>query len=83
MSCGRNRRRLKLSSTLNSRLYTHPETSSAKIHLLSHGKKSNPSEPSSKQTSREITNEFDRFRVNVLLELICIDSHIFFLEDFG
>jgi hypothetical protein len=74
MSCGRNRRRPKVSSTLNSRLYNHPESSLAntqsttKIHLLSHGRKSSDSESSSKQTSRENTNDFNRFRVNIFFK---------------
>jgi uncharacterized protein YnzC (UPF0291/DUF896 family) len=85
MSCGRNRRRPKLSSTLNSRLYNHPESSSPKIHSLSHGRKSNHSEPSSKQISRENTDDFDRFRVNIFFKTryVCILRFSKILDDKG
>lgn len=69
MSCGCNRRRPKLSSTFNSRLHNHHESSSAntqttkKIHQLSRSRKSNHPDNLSKQISRENTLDFDRFRV--------------------
>jgi hypothetical protein len=69
MSCGRNHRRLKLSSTFNSRLHNHHESSitntqsTGKIHQLSRSRKINHSENLSKQISRENPIDFDQFRV--------------------
>lgn len=73
MSCSRNRRRSKLSSTSNSRLHNRNEFSSAnmssteKIHQLSRSRKNNHSENLSKQISRENAIDFDRFRVIIFL----------------
>jgi len=73
MSSGCNRRRPKLSSTLNSRLHNHHEFASAnissteKIHQLSRSRKSNHPENLSKQISHENAIDFDRFRVIILL----------------
>ncbi|CAF0938689.1 unnamed protein product [Rotaria sordida] len=69
MSCGRNRRRPKVSSTFNSRLNNQYESSTVnmqsieKIHKLSHCRKSNYAGNLSEQTSRENTIDFDRFRI--------------------
>jgi hypothetical protein len=89
MSCGRNRRRPKLSSTFHSRLHNHHESSSPntqsteKIHQLSRSRKSNHAENLSKQTSRENTIDFDRFRVIILMYIIFNNFFLKILDDNG
>lgn len=82
MSCGRNRRRPKLTSTFNSRLRNQHEFSSGntqpteKVRQLSRSRKSNHHENLSTQKLHENTIECDRFRVRIIL------NHVNFVELF-